>query len=88
MVMYLPGGKREWSAYAKRNGISSFQSKNSKGLTTRHDRAEHDRLVGLVLEVGIPKLIELRSHLLQLLFRWTNLYEQKINITIIEVKFK
>lgn len=42
-------------------------------IGTGDDRAEHDRLVGLVLEVSIPELVELGTHLLQLLFSRTNL---------------
>ena len=37
------------------------------GICTSHDGAEHDRLVGLVLEVTVVKLVEFRAHLLQFL---------------------
>ena len=43
------------------------------GVGASDDRAKHDGLVGLVLEVAVPELVELRSHGLQLLLSWTNL---------------
>lgn len=42
-------------------------------VSTGDDGTEHDRLVGLVLEVAVPKFIELRSHLLEFLGRWPQL---------------
>lgn len=38
------------------------------GVGSVDDGAEHDRLVGLVLEVGVPQLVEFGAHLLQLCF--------------------
>ena len=44
------------------------------GIGTSDDRAEHDGLVGLVLEVAVPELVKLRTHLLELFLGGTNLY--------------
>ena len=43
------------------------------GVGTRNDGAKHDGLIGLVLEVAVPELVELRSHLLELLLSWPQL---------------
>ena len=42
-------------------------------VRARDDRAKHDRLVGLVLEVGVPEVVELRTHFLQLGLSWSDL---------------
>lgn len=42
-------------------------------ISARHDGAEHDRLVGLVLEIPVVQLIELGSHLLELFLGGSNL---------------
>ena len=42
-------------------------------IRPRDDRAEHDGLVGLVLEVPVPELVEFGAHLLQLLLSGTDL---------------
>lgn len=43
------------------------------GVCTSNDRAKHNGLVWLILEVAIPELIELRPHLLEFRFRGTDL---------------
>jgi hypothetical protein len=43
------------------------------GVRSRDDGSEHHWLVGLVLEVLVPKVIELGPHLLQLFLGGTDL---------------
>lgn len=47
---------------------------------TSNDGAKHDGLVGLVLEVTVPELIKLRSHLLHLLLGRANLEERHTSL--------
>lgn len=42
------------------------------GVCTSNDRAEHNGLVGLVLEVGVPQLVEFGTHLLEFLLGWAD----------------
>lgn len=74
MVIYFPGGSKVWSAYASIQALSRVQANGlDGGLTSSYDRTKHDRLVRLVLEVGLPDFVELRAHFLQLSFRWADL---------------
>lgn len=43
------------------------------GVCSGDDGAKHDGLVGLVLEVSVPELVELRAHLLELRLGRANL---------------
>ena len=43
------------------------------GISARHNRAEHDWLVGLVLEISIVELVELGAHLLEFFLGGSNL---------------
>ena len=74
MVIYFPGGSRVWSAYAATRAISRVQANGIDNAgTSRYNRAKHDGLVGLVLEVRLPELVELRTHFLELSFGWADL---------------
>ena len=57
-----------------RDVLSRWQ-KGVIGVRATDDGSEHHRLVGLVLEVTVPELVEFRSHLLQFLLGGTDLYQ-------------
>lgn len=46
-------------------------------ISARHDGAKHDRLVRFVLEVGVPKLVKLGAHFLELFLGGTDLSKQQ-----------
>ena len=66
-LAHLSTGSRVLQVLEHRDVLAGRQER-VVGVRARDDRAEHDGLVGLVLEVAVVKFVEFWAHLLQFLF--------------------
>ena len=65
-LAHLSTGSRVLQVLEHRDVLAGRQER-VVGVRARDDRAEHDGLVGLVLEILVPERVELGAHLLELL---------------------